>query len=728
MARQHHRPWQLTALAATLALAFNTAHAHAQQSADPASPADSKDAGTPKEATLPEIKAVGAREVYKPGTPSAAKVDAPPRDIPQTITVVPQQIIKDQGARSMQDVLKTVPGVGLNGGDGQRDQVTIRGFTAIADQFLDGLRDDALYYRDLSNIEQVEVIKGPASVLYGRGSSGGLINRVTKKPRFTPNAEIGLLLGSDDEKRAEFDVNQPFADNTLALRLTGAVERSGSFRDQGFLNRESFAPSLLWRATPATTVLLQYEQTRDLRVTDFGIPSYQGKPVPMPISTYYGSSDARADDYTRADMKIGTLTIDHEFSPTLTLHNALRSYDYDLDRNNTVSDTINLTGSVPTVEMRRGNVRRAEHGWFNQTELKHKLAAGGMEHQMLYGIELGNQTKDQFFSSKSNVYSTPLFAPVLQRPPFFIATPTTDGVGSFKVASAYVQDLVTLSPQWKTLAGLRYDRYTQEYTNRLPGGAPLARTDTFLSPRLGVVWQPDAVQSYYASVTRSFQPSGESFALAANNAELAPEKTTNLEVGAKYDWLGGKLSGGVSVFRLTRTDIKTTDPSNPAKLVLAGEQQTDGVELTLAGDLGSGWNVYAGYAFLDALITKSNSTVTVAYKTTPAQTVQPLQGKVPATVPRHSGSLWLSKTLGGGFSVAGGLNARGSMYASNTNAVVLDSFITADLALFYRTKPWDVALNLKNATDKRYFISAVNDNYSNPGAPRTLELSVRYRF
>ncbi len=728
MENNNNGPWQLTVLAATLALAFSPVHA--QQSPAPAAPTEQRKADKPEEATLPEIKAVGAREIYKPGTPSAAKVDAPLRDIPQTINVVPAQLIKDQAARSMTDVLKTVPGVGLSNGDGQRDQVTIRGFSAIADQFLDGVRDDALYFRDLSNIEQIEVIKGPASVLYGRGSSGGLINRVTKKPRFTPGYEIGTTVGSYSLKRVEVDANQPFADNTLAFRLTGAVERSGSFRDQGFLERESIAPSLLWRATPATTVLVQFEHNRDLRPTDFGMPSYQGRPVDMPINTYYGSSDARADDYTRATTNYATLTVDHEFSPALAFHNVLRYYDYLLDRNNTVTQAVTVSGAVPMVTMRRGNVSRDEKGWFNQSELKQKLTAADMEHQLLYGVELGEQTKDQTFRTQNNAFTTPLLAPVLQRPQFLAATVSGDGVGTFKTASAYVQDLVALAPQWKLLAGLRYDRFTQEYSNRLPGGTPLARTDNFLSPRLGVVWQPDAVQSYYVSATRSFQPSGESFALAANNAELAPEKTVNFEVGAKYDWLGGKLVGGVSVFRLTRTDIKVTDPANPAKLVLAGEQRTDGVELTLAGDVGDGWNVYGGYAFLDALITKSTSTVSYPYTTSPATAAIPLQGKVPSLTPRNSANLWVSKLLGGGFSAAGGVNVRRSMYASASNVVALGRAVTMDLALFYRAKPWDIALNLKNVADARYFASAhgSNDNLNTPGAPRTIEASVRYKF
>lgn len=724
------RPTALS-LALTVALALLGTDASAQQASTPPDKKDQREDSGAKDSTLPTITVTGSKQkTYQPGTPSAAKVDAPLRDIPQTINVVPAQVMQDQAARSMSDVLKTVPGVGLSNGDGQRDQVTIRGFTAIADQFLDGVRDDALYFRDLSNIEQIEVVKGPASVLYGRGSSGGLINRVTKKPRFTPGYEFGATFGSYDLKRFEVDANQPFADNTLAFRLTGAVERSGSFRDQGFLEREAIAPSLLWRATPRTSVLLQFEHNRDLRPTDFGMPSYQGKPVDLPISTYFGSSNVRADDYTRATTNYATLTVDHEIAPSLALHNVLRYYDYLLDRNNTVAQSVNVNAATPTVTMRRGNVARDEKGWFNQTELKHKLSAAGMEHQLLYGVELGKQTKDQVSRTQNSIFTTPLFAPVMQRPPFLGATLSADGVSTFETSSAYVQDLASLAPQWKLLAGLRYDRFTQQYDNQLAGGTPLARTDNFVSPRLGVVWQPDAVQSYYASATRSFQPSGESFALAANNAELAPEKTTNMEVGAKYDWLGGKLVGGVSVFRLTRTDIKVTDPSNPSRLLLAGEQRTDGIELTLAGEAGDGWNVYGGYAFLDARITKSTSNIAYPYTTTPATAAVPLKGKVPSLTPRNTANLWVSKQLGGGFSAAGGVNVRSSMYASASNVVALGRAVTMDLALFYRAKPWDLALNLKNVGDARYFASAHggNDNLNTPGAPRTIEASVRYRF
>ncbi len=214
-------------LAAALALAFPGAFAQSS------------------ETTLSEIKVHASKDAgYAPASStSATKSNAPLRDVPQTVNVIPEQLIRDQAARSMQDVLRNVPGVGMSSGDGQRDQVTIRGFTAIADQFIDGVRDDSMYFRDLSNIERVEVLKGPAAVLYGRGSSGGLINRVTKKPQAADFGEVTLNLGSNELRRTSFDANSGITDQ-LALRVTGAYEDSNSFRDQGFVERSSIAPSI----------------------------------------------------------------------------------------------------------------------------------------------------------------------------------------------------------------------------------------------------------------------------------------------------------------------------------------------------------------------------------------------------------------------------------------------------------------------------------------------------
>lgn len=336
-----------------------------------AEPAASSAGSSANAATeLPAMTVTTAREAtptYNPSVArSATKIEAPLRDIPQTVNVVPQSVLRDQGARSMQDVMKAIPGVGLSHGDGQRDQVTIRSFSAISDQFIDGLRDDALYFRDLSNIEQVEVVKGPASVLYGRGSSGGLINRITKKPGIDRN-EVTLQVGSWNQRRGEFDLAHTFNDKSLAIRLTGAVERADGYRDQQFLEREALAPSVAIKLGDDTRLLIQGEYLSDRRVTDFGIPAYRGRPVDVAPGTYFGAANAREVDYSQADVSAFGFTLDHRFNSEWSFRNAFRAYDYSLDRNNTLVGSVNE--AARTASLNRSNVRRQEDGYFNQTEL-----------------------------------------------------------------------------------------------------------------------------------------------------------------------------------------------------------------------------------------------------------------------------------------------------------------------------------------------------------------------
>lgn len=233
---------------------------------------------------------------------SATKGTAPLRDIPQTINVVGPELIADQGVRSLTEALQNVPGVTLNMGDGQRDQVVIRGFTAIGDNFLDGVRDDALYYRDLSNTERIEVIKGPAAVLYGRGSSGGIINRVSKLPTKQAIRAITVQLDSEGEKRASFDLGGGLGDAGHSFRLTGAFEDSEGFRDESYIKREAIAPSLSLELGENTSLLLQVAHNRDRRPTDFGIPDNDGRPLDVDHDTYYGSGNAERDDETTVTM------------------------------------------------------------------------------------------------------------------------------------------------------------------------------------------------------------------------------------------------------------------------------------------------------------------------------------------------------------------------------------------------------------------------------------------
>ncbi|MBN8885108.1 MAG: TonB-dependent siderophore receptor [Rudaea sp.] len=648
---------------------------------------------------------------------SATKIEAELRDVPQTINVVPAALLRDQHATSIQDALKNVPGVGFSTGDGQRDQVSIRGFTAIADQFVDGIRDDALYFRDLSNIERIEVIKGPASVLYGRGSSGGLINRITKQPGIDIG-EVSLSYGTWADRRAELDIGHRFGDSDNAWRLTGATEDADSYRDPQFLKRRTIAPSLLLNPSQDTTLLLQADYLQDRRVTDFGIPAFRGRPVDVPVGTYYGAANARNVDTSESKVTSTTATLSHTFNDHLSLRNTLRWYDYTLDRNNTLPGSVNE--QAKTVTLNRSNVLRDEHGWFNQTELNQRFAVGAIAHDFLYGMELGRQDKSLLNRSANGVAVVDLFHPQLPVLPLTVTLPpSANNLGRFDTTAVYVQDMLSWGEHWKALVGIRYDRFKQATENRLPGQPNLSRTDSAPSPRAGLVWQPSAAQSYYLSWSRSFQPSGEAFALAANNADIAPEHTRNTELGAKYDLFEGRASFTASLFQLERDGIKTTDPLTQ-KVLPIGEQRTRGVELSGAADLADGWRLLAGYAYLDARITHSIA----------MDSGQPIQGKRATLTPRHSGNVWVTHSFAEHWQFGGGLNLVGARQANPGNTVTLPGYVTADLMAQYYAGPLSLQLNLTNLTNARYIVSGhgSSPNLNLPGAPRGASLTARYSF
>lgn len=383
-----------------------------------------------------------------------------------------------------------------------------------------------------------------------------------------------------------------------------------------------------------------------------------------------------------------------------------------------------MVGSVNetarTASLTRGNVARDEDGYSNQTELTQLAELAGMQHQILYGMEFGKQNKSQLVRSQTNVATVSLFNPVSPVVPFTAGgAPTSNNLGEFHIASAYIQDLVALAPEWKALAGIRYDRFEQKNVERRAGVANVGRTDRNWSPRTGLVYQPSTAQSYYASFSRSFQPSGESFALTAANARIAPEITKNKEVGAKYDLFNGRASAGVSIFQLTRTNIKTTDPLTLRVLPL-GTQRTKGLELTFNGDLGNGWNTWAGYSYLDAAMISSIA----------RDDGQAVQGKRPTLTPKHSANLWVSKALAGHFGIGGGLNYVSDRFANPGNTVTLPSYVTMDAMAYYRHRGVDLTLNLLNLFDRSYIVAGhgSNKNLNLPGAPRSVQLTARYRF
>lgn len=671
--------------------------------------------------TAPDtIVVTGVREKdgYAPKQTTAAKIPAELRDIPQTIDVVPAAILKDQRALSVQDALKNVPGVGLSHGDGQRDQVTIRGFSAISDQFVDGFRDDALYFRDLSNIERIEVIKGPAAVLYGRGSSGGLINRVTRKPGENV-VSVALTAGSWDTKRGEFDVGRVSTAGEVAFRLTGAIERSGSYRQFQFLDREAIAPSFQFRPGPRTEVLVQADYLRDERITDFGIPAYLGRPVDVAAKTYYGAANAKDADTSEARVTSQSVTLIHRFAENTSLRNGFRHYDYALDRRNTLVGAVLpviATRPRPLASLNRSNFFRDEDGWSNQLELTQKAPIAGTVHTLLVGLEIARQTKSQLLYSHNNFATVDLFNPVLpvvpidlNVPPLNIA-PSTNNVGKFRNEAIYVQDLVDFGSGFKALLGLRHDWFDQETIQKL--ALPnVSRKDREWSPRVGLVFQPDETQSYYASYSKSFQPSGEGFALAVNNADIEPEKTTNKEVGAKYTLFHGQVGATLSAFELKRTGIKQTVPGT-TRIIPIGTQRTRGIEAALHIDLSSGFRAIAGYSYLDAKIIQSVA----------IDSGQPVLGKRATLTPKHSANLFATKSFGERFGLGAGANYVADRFANPGNTVVLPEFVTVDALGWVQLGKVRLQANVYNLFDRRYIVSGhgTAPNLNLPGAPRTV--------
>ena len=630
----------------------------------------------------------------------------------------------------MEDALKNVPGVGLSHGDGQRDQVVIRGFSAIADQFVDGLRDDALYFRDLSNIERIEVLKGPSAVLYGRGSSGGLINRVTKKPIFgETRGDVTLNLGSYSLKRISTDINLPLGE-AAAFRLNVAKEDSGSYRDQQFIDRYSIAPSVALNISSDTKLLLQYTNAKDQRVTDFGIPALNGRPVDVPASTYYGSSRAREDDTSTSKVSSYSAVLDHRFNDAFSFKNSTRFYDYNLNRRNTLSNG-NTNPVALTIGLQRSAIFRDESGWFNQSDFTYRAILGGMKHEVLFGLEVGKQERRVQALSAGLFTTVPIFNPGTVVPPAFTAAQlnANSAIPSDTVQNIlglYVQDQVSLSDNFKALLGVRFDKFKQstQFERTL---APLQRTDNAFSPRAGLVWQPSESQSYYVSYSRSFQPSAEAFALAANNAANVPEVTRNIEVGAKLDFLDGALSVNAALFNLQRTNIKNTDPGNPGLSINAGTQRTRGLELAVTGQLPGQWDISSGYSYLDGKMVQSVARINS--QQLPVVSV-PALGNVPSLTPRHSAFLWGMKSFEGGFKAGGGLSYVGERFTSLTNAVTLPSYLTADLAASYSTTQYEVGVNVKNVTNKKFYVSSHGsvDNLILPGPPRELQVALKYKF
>lgn len=643
------------------------------------------------------------------GTSSATKLDVPLRDVPQSVQFVDKELIRAQGAVDMKDVLRNVSGVAPSQGEGRRDQFYIRGFDATRDTLLDGMRDDSLYFRDLGNVERIEVLKGPAAVLYGRGSAGGVINRVTKKPVKTPVREVTLSGGSENFRRIDLDLGGA-AGEQAAFRLTGAYEAGDNYRDVVHSERAVLAPSIAWTAGRDTSFLLQTEFLHQNRTPDRGIPSLNGVPADVPVGNFYGERY----DYARTDAQNARFNVEHAVNDKLVLRNNFQYSKLKLDAINT--RTLGLAAANTQVRRQITYFPQDQSNFLNQTEAAYQLDAGGVRHSLLTGVELGHQKSGRLVRAAATT-SVSLQAPQqLMAMPDLAALPVTiDNDFKSDTVAWYAQDQVSFNEQWKMLAGVRFDRFKQEQDDRRTGLVQ-SRTDSVWSPRIGVVYQPGQAHALYANLSRSFLPVGNDFFYGGKDfAQIKPVESLQKEIGDKSEWLGGRLQSTVALYEITQRNVATKDPSDPAgvRQVQTGEQQSRGLEVDLTGSLTQGWKVFANATVNHARITESNN-----YKV----------GNRPANIPKHAAGLWSNYELGRGFTIGAGAFYVGDRFAVEDNAVRLPSYVRLDAMLGYKGKNWEAGLNLNNLADKVYYESANNNFQIQPGAPRSVIAYVRVKI
>ncbi len=647
-------------------------------------------------------------------TSTATKTNTDVKDIPQALTVVSSGQIEDQQLRSVGDMLLFVPGASYNAGEGNRDTLVLRGNSSTADFFVDGVRDDVQYFRDFYNVDRVEVLKGPNAMIFGRGGGGGIINRVLKRPSLGTYRSLTASADGWGDIRFTGDVDQPVGDKA-GVRLNAMYEDGDSFRRHVELKRYGINPTAAVVIGGNTRIDLSYEHFYDRRTADRGVPADGDEPIKGFRRTFFGDPD---DSFSRANVDVATVAVEHSFFEGLTLRNHTLLGDYDKFYQNIYPTGFSAaTGLVTLGAYNNATTRR---NLFSQTDLIWKNRLGGIDQTLLFGFEVGRERSRnrRETSSFPGGNTTPITDPTVDVPVIF--APDADDANNrvrATVAAAYVQDQIRPARWLEIIAGLRFDSFRLHVADfSLAGGGEFARRDNLWSPRLGVVLKPRDNLSLYASYSRSYLPqSGDQFSsLDSDRAALKPERFDNYELGAKWEILHGLLATA-AIYQLDRSNTRASDPLDPTRIVLTGAQRSRGVELGLERSVTSRWLVSAGYTLQKAEITETTSAAP--------------KGREVPLVPRHSFSLWnrydVTKQLGAGL----GIIARTKSYASISNNVKLPGYARVDAALYYKL-PWgmEAQLNVENLFNAHYFPTANNDNNIAPGAPRSVRVTLGYRF
>jgi catecholate siderophore receptor len=667
----------------------------------------------------------GNSDGYQVNTPSLQKLTSPLRDTPKTITSIPRQLLDDQGATTMRDALRNVPGISLAAGEGgaQGDNLTIRGFTARSDFFQDGMRDFGSYNRDPFNTENIEVMKGPDSLLFGRGSTGGVVNQANKQPELVSHNSATATFGSDLTRRGTLDINAKI-DDTSALRLN-IIGQDGNVagRDGARNRRYGVAPSLaLGLGRPTRMTFNYFHQTED-NIPDYGVPWFYSRPADVPRENFYGFKKNDAD-YLQTNVDIGTAKIEHDFSGSFTLRNQTRLANYQRKGRITAAQMPNVPGTTPLESITVGRneiaLESTETMFANQTDLTSKFTTGSLKHVAVTGVELAHETSEPTRYNWAGVPGTNLVSPN--------AGATFSGTQSVRTrvkASAdsfalYAVDTLSITPQWDIIGGLRWDYVESVYDQSVAPAVHFTREDSFVSWRTGLVYKPASNGSIYFSTGTSFNPSIEQLSLSAATVNTPPEETISYEVGTKWDLFDKRMGATFALFRNEKTNARTPDPNNPLLNVVSGKQRIDGLEIGLNGHVTKEWQVFAGYAFMLSEIVESNN---------------PLEkGNKVANTPKHTFNAWTTYDLPSKLQLGGGMNfvsERNASTTPNSTTRVMQAapgYVTfSAMAKYPLTEKVDVQLNITNLFDKKYY-DQLHPGHVVPGAGRTFLLTTSVKF
>ncbi len=721
-----------TPLASALALVFAVPFACpalAQSTPAVAPAAASQTSAT--DATLPavSVSAQNAPRDFQADTSTVgAKTPTALRDIPQTVTVINKSLMQSQGVTSFQDALRNAPGVTIGGAEGGQigNNINLRGFTAQNDIYLDGFRDRNQYYRDTFDLESIEVLYGPSSMLFGRGSTGGVINQVTKKATLTPLAEVSTTIGTDDRYRTTVDLDKPLSD-TAAFRINAFGQSLGSTRDEMKNKDYGIAPELRFGIGTPTEVTLSALIQHNNDMPDYGVPAVNGHPAPVPKNTYYGLTD----DATVQDVQIFTARIDHKINDALKISNQTQFSHSMTDARETGPSSV-LTGPLSSsTALTNGNFTTLplsdlyvklgshdrvieNHAIYNDTMLEYKFTTGFIKQDVIAGVEVGHDSYTNQSYTRSGLPIVALLDPAyMPTPAGIVQTPGNHAESGATSLAGYLNDTVSIGENWKVIGGVRWDRFQAHIANTVNLPSYASQTNNFTSVRAGVIYQPTDWQSYYFSYGTSFDPSLESLTVTNNTQSLAPESTKSFEVGGKWDLLGGNLSVTSALFQQEMDNARTQ--TSTGEYLLEGDIRVRGYQAGVTGHVTNKLQVFAGYTYMDGTVVKA---------------LDGTQGKTPANTPRNTITLWTTYDVAPHWDVGGGPTYMSSRYVANNNYVQVGGYTRWDAMAAYHQKKWDITLNLLNLTNKYYYDALIQSDggRSVPGIGRTFLATADYRF